>query len=67
MPETLRRASSRSSSSSSSVRVLKFANWMARNARHSLPGLAIRAAITARHARAVALTRGLGWGENGMP
>ena len=31
------------------------------------PGCCIRAAITARQAREVALGRGLGWVENGIP
>jgi len=43
------------------------ANWSALNTRHSLPGCCSRAAITARHARDVAPTRGLGCAENGIP
>ena len=46
---------------------MKFANWIARNTRHSLPGEASRAATTARHAREVALSLGFGAGENGIP
>ena len=46
---------------------MKLANWSARNTVHSLPGLASRAATTARQARAVALSRALGAGENGIP
>ena len=47
--------------------MLKFASWIARNTRHSLPGWVMRAATTARHAREVALSRALGAGENGIP
>jgi hypothetical protein len=47
--------------------VVKLASWMARNTANSLPGLASRAATTARQARAVALRRALGAGENGIP
>ncbi len=54
-------------SSSSSIGELKFANCRARNTRHSLPGCSMRAATTARHAREVALRRGLTWVENGIP
>jgi hypothetical protein len=47
--------------------VLKFASWRARNTCQSLPGLASRAATIARQARAVALKRAFGDGENGIP
>ena len=47
--------------------MVKLASWMARNTAHSVPGLARRAAITARQARAVALSRAFGAGENGIP
>ncbi len=46
---------------------MKFANWIARNAPHSLPGDWSRAATTARHALEVALSRDFGAGENGIP
>ena len=47
--------------------MVKLASCSARNAAHSLPGFSIRAAMTARQARAVALTRSLGFGANGIP
>ncbi len=47
--------------------MVKLASWIARKTPHSLPGLASRAAITARQARAVALRRDLGAGANGIP
>ena len=63
-----RRARLASGSSSSNRRgVLKLASCSARNTRHSLPGHCWRAAITARHARDDALSRGLGFGANGIP
>ena len=67
MPGTIRSASARCASSSSSIGELKLASWSARNTRHSLPGCCIRVATTARQAREVALIRGLTWVENGIP
>ncbi len=55
------------SSSSSTSGPVKLASWMARNTAHSVPGLASRAATTARQARAVALSLAFGAGENGIP
>ncbi len=54
-------------SSSSTSEVVKLSSWSARSTAHSLPGDSSRAATTARQARAVALTRGFGAGENGIP
>ena len=42
-------------------------SWSARSAFHSLPGSISREATIERHARAVAATRALGCGANGMP
>ncbi len=66
-PGTCASTRRRCSSSSSSIGVVKFASWSARKQTHSLPGTWSRAATTARQARAVALRRGFGAGENGMP
>ena len=67
IPGIPRRASARFESSSRISGVLKFASWIARNTRHSLPGYVMRAATTARHAREVALSRAFGAGANGIP
>ena len=67
IPGSWPRTRSSWASSSSSSGVVKLASWSARKTANSWPGLLRRVATTARQARAVALIRAFGAGENGIP